>query len=92
MVRSAGRVLAGLPEGAPEAVRARLLAPVAVEPRGDALAEGALPHAADPPAPEPWRRRVEQAATLAGAPRLAARAATELARPTADRRARHAGC
>ncbi len=43
MVRAAERVLARLPEGAPETVRARLLASVAVESRGDALAEGALP-------------------------------------------------
>ncbi|WP_435056705.1 BTAD domain-containing putative transcriptional regulator [Streptomyces koyangensis] len=64
VVRTAERVLARLPGDAPETVRARLLASVAVESRGDALAEGALPRAADPPgrAREPWRRRARQAA------------------------------
>ncbi|WP_443070812.1 BTAD domain-containing putative transcriptional regulator [Streptomyces sp. OUCMDZ-3434] len=64
VVRTAERVLARLPEDAPETVRARLLASVAVESRGDALADGALPRAADPPARtrEPWRRRARQAA------------------------------
>lgn len=67
VVRTAERVLARLPEDAPETARARLLASVAVESRGDALAEGALPHAADPPgrAREPWRRRAQQAAVEA---------------------------
>lgn len=67
VVRAAERVLARLPGDAPETVRARLLASVAVESRGDALAEGALPRAADPPggAREPWRHRARQAAAEA---------------------------
>ncbi|WP_428815113.1 BTAD domain-containing putative transcriptional regulator [Streptomyces albus subsp. chlorinus] len=62
VVKAAQRVLARLPEDAPDAVRARLLAAVAVESRGDALAEGALPLAADGPVREPWRLRAEHAA------------------------------
>lgn len=67
VVRTAERVLARLPADAPETVRARLLASVAVESRGDALAEGALPRAADPPGRlrEPWRHRAQQAAAEA---------------------------
>ncbi|MFD5182311.1 BTAD domain-containing putative transcriptional regulator [Streptomyces sp. NPDC058372] len=67
VVKAAERVLARLPGDAPETVRARLLASVAVESRGDALAEGAVERAAAPPAREPWRRRAAQAAAEAEA-------------------------
>lgn len=62
LVRAAVRAAAALGPDASRPVRARLLAVVAVESRGDAAADGRLPRAADAPAVEPWRRRAAGAA------------------------------
>ncbi|MBM9620067.1 BTAD domain-containing putative transcriptional regulator [Streptomyces zhihengii] len=65
LVGAAVRTAAGLGPGAPASVRARLLAVVAVESRGDAAAEGPVPRAGDDPGEEPWRRRAGRAADRA---------------------------
>ncbi|NYI08290.1 BTAD domain-containing putative transcriptional regulator [Allostreptomyces psammosilenae] len=62
IVHAAARTLARLPDDAPPAVRARLLAAVAVESRGDATAEGPVPPAVRAPGAEPWRERAARAA------------------------------
>ncbi|MFD8153157.1 BTAD domain-containing putative transcriptional regulator [Streptomyces sp. NPDC059720] len=62
LTRAAARIAARLGPDGPAALRARLLAVVAVESRGDAAADAPLPCAARPPAPEPWRLRGERAA------------------------------
>ncbi|MFD9053433.1 AfsR/SARP family transcriptional regulator [Streptomyces zaomyceticus] len=65
VVLAARRTLARLPEATPAGVRARLLAAIALDSRGDALAEGPLPLAAGAPMAEPWRLRAERAAAQA---------------------------
>ncbi|MFD9052589.1 BTAD domain-containing putative transcriptional regulator [Streptomyces zaomyceticus] len=65
VVLTARRAMARLPGDAPVGVRARLLAGIAVESRGDALAEGPLPLASGEPAAEPWRVAAERAAAEA---------------------------
>ncbi|WP_331724191.1 winged helix-turn-helix domain-containing protein (plasmid) [Streptomyces longwoodensis] len=62
LARAAARTAARLGPDGPAALRARLLAVVAVESRGDAAADAPLPRAAQPPAAEPWRLRGERAA------------------------------
>ncbi|MFD6530332.1 BTAD domain-containing putative transcriptional regulator [Streptomyces sp. NPDC060184] len=60
--RAAARAAARLGPGGPAALRARLLCVVAVESRGDAAADAALPRAGAAPVVEPWRLRAERAA------------------------------
>ncbi|MFJ8223870.1 BTAD domain-containing putative transcriptional regulator [Streptomyces griseus] len=60
--RAAARTAARLGPQGPPALRARLLSVVAVESRGDAAADTALPMASGAPATEPWRLRAERAA------------------------------
>ncbi|MFS0695427.1 BTAD domain-containing putative transcriptional regulator [Streptomyces nitrosporeus] len=67
VVRAAERTLARLPGDAPEAVRARLLATIAVESRGDALADGPVPSVSAGREEDPWRLRAGRAAREAEA-------------------------
>ncbi|WP_371558468.1 hypothetical protein [Streptomyces longwoodensis] len=53
LARAAARTAARLGPDGPAALRARLLAVVAVESRGDAAADTPLPRAAQPPPPNP---------------------------------------
>ncbi|MFF9070241.1 BTAD domain-containing putative transcriptional regulator [Streptomyces sp. NPDC014891] len=62
---AAARAAARLGPQGPAALRARLLAVVAVESRGDATADAPLPRAAHPPGTEAWRHRAERAARQA---------------------------
>lgn len=65
LVGAAVRASAALGPDAPASVRARLLAVVAVESRGDAAADGPVPRAGEDPGEEPWRRRAGRAAAEA---------------------------
>ncbi|WP_206326727.1 BTAD domain-containing putative transcriptional regulator [Streptomyces sp. S3(2020)] len=62
LARTAARAAARLGPDGPPALRARLLSVVAVESRGDAAADTALPRVAEPPMAEPWRLRAHRAA------------------------------